>query len=83
MKIRWMNGIISSPNEEAKTRYRDHRDSSGHELCWHHPALWGSCQEERSVPLFRMAQSGRCVKYRQSLDEQVPELRVSKKQFQR
>ena len=20
---------------------RKHRDSSGHELCWHHPALWG------------------------------------------
>ena len=19
---------------------REHRDSSGHELCWHHPALW-------------------------------------------
>jgi hypothetical protein len=19
---------------------RKHRDSSGHELCWHHPALW-------------------------------------------
>ena len=20
---------------------RAHRDSSGHELCWHHPTLWG------------------------------------------
>jgi hypothetical protein len=20
---------------------RRHRDSTGHELCWHHPALWG------------------------------------------
>ena len=20
---------------------RQHRDSSGHELCWHHPTLWG------------------------------------------
>jgi hypothetical protein len=19
---------------------RQHRDSSGHELCWHHPQLW-------------------------------------------
>ncbi len=20
---------------------RRHRDASGHDLCWHHPALWG------------------------------------------
>jgi hypothetical protein len=20
---------------------REHRDSSGHDLCWHHPELWG------------------------------------------
>ena len=20
---------------------REHRDSTGQELCWHHPALWG------------------------------------------
>jgi len=24
---------------------RKHRDSSGHELCWHHPALWGLLPE--------------------------------------
>jgi hypothetical protein len=21
---------------------RQHRDNSGHDLCWHHPELWGS-----------------------------------------
>src|SRR5262249_40541149 len=26
---------------------RAHRDSSGHELCWHHPALWGCCRSGR------------------------------------
>jgi hypothetical protein len=25
---------------------REHRDSSLHELCWHHPALWGSALGE-------------------------------------
>lgn len=25
---------------------RKHRDSSGHELCWHHPALWGLLPEK-------------------------------------
>ncbi len=29
---------------------RDHRDSTGHELGWHHPALW-SLLPERSDPL--------------------------------
>ena len=24
---------------------RLHRDSTGHELCWHHPALWGLLPE--------------------------------------
>src|SRR5918994_341227 len=25
---------------------RQHRDSSGHELCWHHPDLWGLLPEK-------------------------------------
>jgi hypothetical protein len=25
---------------------RKHRDSTGHELCWHHPALWGLLPEQ-------------------------------------
>ena len=24
---------------------REHRDSSGHDLCWHHPELWGLLPE--------------------------------------
>lgn len=22
---------------------REHRDTTGHDLCWHHPALWPMC----------------------------------------
>ena len=29
---------------------RTHRDSTGHELCWHHPALW-SLLPETTDPL--------------------------------
>ncbi len=29
---------------------RTHRDSTGHALCWHHPALWGLLPE-RTDPL--------------------------------
>jgi hypothetical protein len=25
---------------------RRHRDSSGHDLCWHHPELWGLLPEQ-------------------------------------
>jgi hypothetical protein len=54
---------------------REHRDASGHELCWHHPALWGLLPEESdpvpSVPSWPQFLRG-CLRYRQSLDEQAP-----------
>jgi hypothetical protein len=28
---------------------RAHRDSTGHELCWRHPALWGLFQLTRDL----------------------------------
>jgi hypothetical protein len=50
---------------------REHRDSSGHDLCWHHPALWGLLPE-KSDPLPQVPSwpefIARCVQYRQSLD---------------
>lgn len=54
---------------------RQHRDSSLHELCWHHPALWGLLPEKTDpvpvVPEWPQFLEG-CLKYRQSLDEQAP-----------
>lgn len=54
---------------------RAHRDSSGQELCWHHPALWGLLPERVepsiAVPAWPQFMRG-CVRYRQSLDEQQP-----------
>jgi hypothetical protein len=54
---------------------RAHRDSSGHELCWHHPALWGLLPEKSDplpiVPDWPHFIRG-CIRYRQSLDEQLP-----------
>jgi hypothetical protein len=53
---------------------RRHRDSSGHELCWHHPELWGLLPEKTDpvpvVPDWPQFMQG-CVRYRQSLDEQA------------
>ena len=54
---------------------RKHRDSSLHELCWHHPELWGLLPEKRdplpTVPEWPQFMEG-CVRYRQSLDRQLP-----------
>jgi len=53
---------------------RQHRDSSEHELCWHHPALWALLPERVdphiAVPEWPQFLRG-CVRYRQSLDEQA------------
>jgi hypothetical protein len=54
---------------------RRHRDSTGHELCWHHPALWGLLPDHQdplpSVPAWPEFLRG-CVRYRESLDVQLP-----------
>jgi hypothetical protein len=55
---------------------RAHRDSTGQDLCWHHPALWGLLPEKTdplpAVPSWPIFLRG-CVRYRQSLDEQLPD----------
>lgn len=54
---------------------RAHRDASGHDLCWHHPALWGLLPERTDpvpdVPEWPQFLRG-CVRYRESLDAQAP-----------
>ena len=54
---------------------REHRDSSGHELCWHHPKLWGLLPEKSDpvpeVPAWPQFLRG-CLRYRESLDVQLP-----------
>jgi len=61
---------------------REHRDSSGHALCWHHPNLWSLLPERTDplpqVPEWPVFMQG-CIRYRQSLDEQLPDApRVNK-----
>ena len=55
---------------------RAHRDSTGHDLCWHHPALWALLPEasdpQPTVPAWPEFMRG-CIRYRQSLDEQLPQ----------
>jgi hypothetical protein len=53
---------------------RVHRDSTLHELCWHHPELWGLLPEKRgplpTIPDWPEFMRG-CIRYRQSLDTQA------------
>jgi len=72
---------------EAKRRragIRAHRDSSGHDLCWHPPQLWGLLPDpaapEVLVPPWPKFLRG-CIRYRQSLDEQAPDAPVHDREF--
>ena len=64
--------------EEVQTlrdAIRTHRDASEHELCWHHPDLWGLLPEKSdplpAIPAWPVFMQG-CVRYRQSLDRELP-----------
>ena len=59
---------------------RAHRDSSGHDLCWHHPQLWGLLPEpiptDIAVPPWPKFLRG-CLKYRESLERELPSAHVA------
>jgi len=63
---------------------RDHRDSSGHKLCWHHPQLWGLLPEpipdDIAVPPWPKFLRG-CVAYRQSLEQELPDAPVDNSDY--
>jgi hypothetical protein len=61
--------------KRLRAAIREHRDSTGHDLCWHHPALWSLLPEKMIpavvVPEWPQFMRG-CIRYRQSLDQQAP-----------
>lgn len=69
---------LISEIKRLRSGIRKHRDSSKHELCWHHPQLWELLPEKTSpeiaVPEWPQFLRG-CIKYRSSLDEQRPDAR--------
>jgi hypothetical protein len=66
---------LAAEVKRLRAGIREHRDSTGHELCWHHPKLWGLLPEatdpQPAVPDWPQFLRG-CIRYRQSLDEQLP-----------
>jgi hypothetical protein len=55
---------------------RKHRDSTRHDLCWHHPDLWGLLPEkvepDLAIPAWPQFLRG-CLRYRESLDRERPD----------
>ena len=76
------NDLVTMDREELiaeasrlRAGIREHRDSSGHMLCWHHPKMWSLLPEsiapDIAVPPWPKFLRG-CVHYRESLDRQAP-----------
>lgn len=62
--------------KKLRAGIRKHRDTRMHELCWHQPELWGLLPEANdplpTVPDWPQFLEG-CLRYRRSLDEQLPQ----------
>ncbi|HXG90367.1 MAG TPA: hypothetical protein VNJ02_18735 [Vicinamibacterales bacterium] len=71
--------------KKLRAGIRAHRDSSGQELCWHHPVLWGLLPERTdplpTVPAWPDFLRG-CLRYRQSLDQELPDAPRSDEPYQ-
>lgn len=69
-------GQLIAEARRLRAGIRAHRDSTGHALWWHHPALWALLPEKTdplpTVPTCPEFLRG-CLRYRQSLDEQLPD----------
>lgn len=70
---------------KLRSAIRAHRDSSGQDLCWHHPNLWSLLPEkvkpEIAVPEWPQFMRG-CIRYRQSLDELRPEAPHTNREYE-
>jgi hypothetical protein len=63
---------------------REHRDSTGHDLCWHHPQLWGLLPEpiptDIAVPPWPQFLRG-CLKYREALERELPNAPILDREY--
>jgi hypothetical protein len=70
--------------QRLRAGIRTHRDSSGHDLCWHHPQLWNllpePIPEDIGVPAWPQFLRG-CLQYRESLDRELPDAPRTKIEF--
>ena len=75
---------LAAEVRKLRAAIRKHRDSTLHELCWHHPDLWGLLPEQTepqpTVPEWPQFMRG-CIHYRQSLDRQLAGAERSNAEF--
>ena len=68
-------GALLAAARGMRAAIRAHRDASGHGLCWHHPDMWALLPDPpeggQVVPDWPQFMRG-CIKYRASLDEELP-----------
>ena len=71
-----MHSQLITEVKKLRAGIREHRDSTGHDLCWHHPRLWALLPEklnpDLAVPAWPQFLRG-CLAYRESLDAQLPD----------
>lgn len=64
---------------------RAHRDSSGHDLCWHHPDLWSLLPDtgatRPAVPEWPQFMRG-CIAYRTALDRELADAERTRREFE-
>jgi len=70
--------------KKLRAGIRAHRDSTGHDLCWHHPQLWGLLPEpidpQIAVPPWPRFLRG-CVRYREALERERPDAPIHEREF--
>ena len=70
--------------KKMRRAIRAHRDSSEHELCWHHPDMWDLLPDKQpievTVPDWPQFMRG-CIRYRSSLDAQLPKAPRTSREF--
>lgn len=72
--------------KKLRAGIREHRDSTGQNLCWHHPKLWSLLPVKNRCKHFCSEWSEfmkGCIRYRQSLDEQNPKALRTSEEFKR
>jgi hypothetical protein len=81
----WSREQLIEEVTRLRAGIRAHRDSSGHDLCWHHPQLWSLVPEritpDVAVPPWPKFLRG-CVRYRESLEKQLPEAPVADVEYE-
>ena len=62
---------------KLRAAIREHRDSTGQNLCWHHPKLWSLLPEKTepkiAIPAWPEFLKG-CIQYRKSLESPAAKL---------